>query len=460
MARRRRVPADRQVLAVTVPGAVRGRAEPIPADPDGFGRLPRPRRGAWVRMTAVVRVRSARSPARAGAAASGAGSERRRSAPPASTARRGDPDPPTPGPPPAGEPPPHRAARRTRDQPRRRYPWHDDPHYDPAAHRRPAAPPSSLEPAGARPRLRPPGRRPARPSRPARSAPPAPTPEPDPEPGRPGRDPDAAQAHRDPGGRDAQPAAHPKVMRAFHRAATADGADRSGLTALTYATMMTYAVDAAVAVALANTLFFAAATAESKTNVALYLAITVAPFAVVAPVIGPLLDRVQRGRRAALAVVLRRARGARRGDGVPLRHLAALPGRAGHAGAVQVVRRAQGGGHPRVLPPGDHAGHHELPPDHVRAGRRRGVRRGAPRVAAAVGSRARCASPRCWPSRAPCCACASRGGWSRRRGRCRPPCAPPGGAGARRSAAASDRAVGQRRRSACSPASSRCSSRS
>lgn len=91
-------------------------------------------------------------------------------------------------------------------------------------------------------------------------------------------------------------------IRAFHRAASADGADRSGLTALTYATMLTFAVDASVAVALANTLFFAAATAESKVNVALYLAITVAPFAVVAPVIGPLLDRLQRGRRAALAV--------------------------------------------------------------------------------------------------------------------------------------------------------------
>jgi MFS family permease len=91
-------------------------------------------------------------------------------------------------------------------------------------------------------------------------------------------------------------------IRAFRRATTADGADRSGLTALTYATMMTYAVDAAVAVALANTLFFAAATAESKTNVALYLVITVAPFAVVAPVIGPMLDKLQRGRRAALAV--------------------------------------------------------------------------------------------------------------------------------------------------------------
>ncbi|HEX4246997.1 MAG TPA: MFS transporter [Pseudonocardia sp.] len=90
-------------------------------------------------------------------------------------------------------------------------------------------------------------------------------------------------------------------IRAFQRAAEADGADRSGLTALTYATMLNYANDAAIAVALANTLFFSAATAESKTKVALYLLITVAPFALVAPVIGPLLDRLQRGRRVALA---------------------------------------------------------------------------------------------------------------------------------------------------------------
>jgi MFS family permease len=90
-------------------------------------------------------------------------------------------------------------------------------------------------------------------------------------------------------------------IRAWQRAATADGADRSGLTALTYATMFNFANDAAIAVALANTLFFSAATAESKTKVALYLLITVAPFALIAPVIGPLLDRLQRGRRMALA---------------------------------------------------------------------------------------------------------------------------------------------------------------
>ena len=85
------------------------------------------------------------------------------------------------------------------------------------------------------------------------------------------------------------------------RAATADGADKSGLTALTWPVVANFATDAAMAVALANTLFFAAATGESKDRVALYLLITIAPFAVVAPLIGPALDRLQHGRRIALA---------------------------------------------------------------------------------------------------------------------------------------------------------------
>lgn len=87
----------------------------------------------------------------------------------------------------------------------------------------------------------------------------------------------------------------------IHRAATADGADQSGLTALTLPVIINFAVDAAMAVALANTLFFAAATGESKTSVGLYLALTIAPFALIAPLIGPLLDRLQHGRRIAMA---------------------------------------------------------------------------------------------------------------------------------------------------------------
>jgi MFS family permease len=181
-------------------------------------------------------------------------------------------------------------------EPRRRYPWHDDPDYDPAAHRR--TPPPSWPPPPE------PGRGPAADvpddvPRADAGPPPVPGPEGPDEPPTP-RMPRKLTVTRVAALRGRQLTRN--GIRAFQRAATADGADRSGLTALTYATMMTYAVDAAVAVALANTLFFAAATAESKANVALYLVITVAPFAVVAPVIGPLLDRLQRGRRAALAV--------------------------------------------------------------------------------------------------------------------------------------------------------------
>lgn len=87
----------------------------------------------------------------------------------------------------------------------------------------------------------------------------------------------------------------------WRQATTADGADKSGLTALTYPVILNNAVDAAMMVALANTLFFAAAQAESKSKVALYLLVNIAPFAIIAPFMGPLLDRIQHGRRMALA---------------------------------------------------------------------------------------------------------------------------------------------------------------
>ena len=190
----------------------------------------------------------------------------------------------------------------SRTEPRRRYPWQDDPDYDPTAHRRTLPPQAPWRPPPHGPDVRGPLPEPE-----TRRHPPEP---PDEEPDRTTPvDADDRPTPRMPRKLTVTRVAALRSrqltedgIRAFHRATTADGADRSGLTALTYAVMMTYAVDAAVSVALANTLFFAAATAESKTNVALYLIITVAPFAVVAPVIGPLLDRLQRGRRAALAV--------------------------------------------------------------------------------------------------------------------------------------------------------------
>jgi MFS family permease len=87
-------------------------------------------------------------------------------------------------------------------------------------------------------------------------------------------------------------------------ASRADGAGESGLASLLWVNVLHMAGDAMIAVSLAGTLFFAASTDAQRGNVALYLLVTVAPFAVVAPIIGPALDRLQRGRRAALAVSL------------------------------------------------------------------------------------------------------------------------------------------------------------
>jgi MFS family permease len=60
--------------------------------------------------------------------------------------------------------------------------------------------------------------------------------------------------------------------------------------------------DALVMIALAGTLFFTVPTDEARGNVALYLALTMAPFAIVAPLIGPFLDRFSHGRRWAIGV--------------------------------------------------------------------------------------------------------------------------------------------------------------
>lgn len=57
------------------------------------------------------------------------------------------------------------------------------------------------------------------------------------------------------------------------------------------------ASDAAVAVALAGSIFFSISPEDSRARVVLYLLITMAPFAVVAPLIGPAIDRLRGGRR-------------------------------------------------------------------------------------------------------------------------------------------------------------------
>jgi MFS family permease len=98
-------------------------------------------------------------------------------------------------------------------------------------------------------------------------------------------------------------------VRRVGAASRADGAKESGLTSLIWTHTVHYAADAMVAVALAGTVFFSAARSQQRLNIALYLLVTMAPFALIAPFIGPVLDRMQRGRRIALAgtAVLRAA---------------------------------------------------------------------------------------------------------------------------------------------------------
>jgi MFS family permease len=79
------------------------------------------------------------------------------------------------------------------------------------------------------------------------------------------------------------------------------GAGTSGLAGLVELHAVQAAADAFVTVALAGHLFFEVPTGQARSRVALYLLITMAPFAIVAPVLGPLLDRFRHGRRLALA---------------------------------------------------------------------------------------------------------------------------------------------------------------
>jgi MFS family permease len=71
--------------------------------------------------------------------------------------------------------------------------------------------------------------------------------------------------------------------------------------AITHALMM--AGDAAMVVALADSFFFSVELDAARTQVLLFLAISFAPFLVVAPLIGPLIDRVAGGRRFVIALV-------------------------------------------------------------------------------------------------------------------------------------------------------------
>lgn len=89
-----------------------------------------------------------------------------------------------------------------------------------------------------------------------------------------------------------------RIQRVTHK----DGAGPSGLAHVIEMSAVNSVGDLLVTLALANSLFFSVKPDEARTKVALYLVITMVPFTLLAPLIGPLLDRMRGGRRFAMAL--------------------------------------------------------------------------------------------------------------------------------------------------------------
>ncbi|NUQ32592.1 MAG: MFS transporter [Dermatophilaceae bacterium] len=82
------------------------------------------------------------------------------------------------------------------------------------------------------------------------------------------------------------------------------GAGETGLARVTELHASHTAGDTIMTLALAGTLFFNPQTAQARGDVATFLLLTMVPFVLVAPLLGPLLDRFSHGRRWAIGTTL------------------------------------------------------------------------------------------------------------------------------------------------------------
>ena len=82
------------------------------------------------------------------------------------------------------------------------------------------------------------------------------------------------------------------------------GAGQTGLARMTELHASHTAGDAAMMLALAGIFFFNPQTAEARSQVAVFLLLTMIPFTLVAPFVGPLLDRFSHGRRWAIGTTM------------------------------------------------------------------------------------------------------------------------------------------------------------
>jgi MFS family permease len=98
--------------------------------------------------------------------------------------------------------------------------------------------------------------------------------------------------------KDAADAVYGRIQRVTH----AGGAGESGLAHVIEMSAINSVGDLLITLALANSLFFSVQANEARSKVALYLVVTMVPFTLLAPLIGPLLDRLRSGRRFAMAL--------------------------------------------------------------------------------------------------------------------------------------------------------------
>jgi MFS family permease len=82
-----------------------------------------------------------------------------------------------------------------------------------------------------------------------------------------------------------------------HRLSGASGAGRTGLATLIELTAAAGIGDAFVTIGLAGSLFFSASVEQARGRITIALLVTIVPYMVLAPLIGPLLDRVKQGNR-------------------------------------------------------------------------------------------------------------------------------------------------------------------
>ncbi|MGZ4613323.1 MAG: MFS transporter, partial [Kineosporiaceae bacterium] len=94
------------------------------------------------------------------------------------------------------------------------------------------------------------------------------------------------------------------VWRGGRRWTHAEGAGESGLARMSELGFVSTAGDTLIVTALAGTLFFSVSATAARERVATSLLVTMVPFVLLAPVIGPVLDRVRSGRRYAMATTM------------------------------------------------------------------------------------------------------------------------------------------------------------